>query len=160
MPASSPVSQVTFPTTPLYNVREKFSFRANEWFFSLAFLVWGATMVAWPHMFDRPFYESFKRFGPQSLWTTVILLIGTVRMAALIVNGAWRSTPLIRMVMAMLSCMVWLELTLGIFYVGYGTISISLYPIILIADLYNVYKAGGDIYLANAHAKNIKATKL
>ena len=53
-------------------------------------------MLFFPQSFERPNYELFKAHA--MLWTIGCIFIGTMRIAALIINGHWNGgTPIIRM---------------------------------------------------------------
>lgn len=85
--------------------------RLVEWMFAAMMMSWGAWLLvpAWS-TFQNPQYGALAALASEQTWGVWSVSVGTVRMAALYVNGSHRRTPLLRCVCAALGLIWWLVL--------------------------------------------------
>ena len=78
----------------LHRAYENTPTRAVEYMLSWMMVGWGM-MVSLPgHMMAGPQYAQLLGLMPESAWGAFALSIGTMRLVALTINGAWaRGTP-------------------------------------------------------------------
>jgi hypothetical protein len=83
--------------------------------------------------------------GDELTWGWACLLVGTVRLVALAVNGAWvPPTFHIRSVTSALSCFFWFSISLGMAVTGAATTGLAVYPWLLVGDLVCLYRTARD----------------
>ena len=125
--------------------RETFEGRASEWALAIIMLGWGLALVVNDTLFyTSPNLKTLAAMAPQDTWATAFLIVGSLRLVALAINGWWRRTPHIRYVTGFLSAGVWYLLSVGIWRndaILPGTIT---YPVYFLLDMYNVWRAVGD----------------
>ena len=132
------------PVLVVTRVHRKLHLRAGEWLTALMLLSWGVELLFWPTLFQRDFFAGFLRWAPQSVWAATLLLIGSLRLVALTINGSWRYSAFMRMALLAASVLVWAALVHGIWASNRGTIAIVIYPWLAAADIYAAYRAGRD----------------
>lgn len=131
----------------LIRFHHKFTNRATEWLFATFLVGWAIMLFAFPSMFEDGNglqYVGLQGTFGQRGWAFGCAFMGLTRIVALYTNGALRSTPYIRMIMAFLSCFFWYEISLGLFVSGVPTTSWAMYPVILLFEMYNVLRASSD----------------
>ncbi len=124
---------------------EHFAARASEWLLTLVLFNLGVGMSVQPEMFTlNPSFAGLASIAPQGVWAVGLLVTSIVRLAALVINGAWRRSPYFRAVTALLSAFVWWTLLLGILQSNLPGLGIAFYVPMVAFDLYNVYRAMKD----------------
>lgn len=78
----------------------------------------------------------------QNGWAIMLLLLGLVRFIILIINGAYRRSPHLRALTAVLSCFVWFQVAVS-FYSIMGW-AFAAYAIASITDLMNIMRCMRD----------------
>jgi hypothetical protein len=58
-------------------------------------------------------YELMLKLAPQHSWALSLMLFGGVRLAVLLINGAWRRSPLARAIAAFLACFLWTQIAIS-----------------------------------------------
>lgn len=133
--------------------------RALEWLTSFALLAFAMTLaLPGDTLASSP---SFMGFLDAGLDETAIAMplswIAAMRMAGLYINGAWRRSPILRMVGAIIGAGVfgYLSVTFAIPYVvGQQpalTTGAGIYAVLCVFDLLAAYRTGADV----GHAKRI-----
>lgn len=84
--------------------------RSVEWMLAAMMLAWGIGLMLPGDTMSLPQYRMLGAIAPETVWAAWSISIGTVRIIALYVNGAWRRTPLIRAFGAILGIVWWLVL--------------------------------------------------
>jgi len=87
-------------------------------------------------------YEFMLNIAGQSLWATMLTVFGSTRLAVLLINGAWRRSPVARAVMAFLSCFFWTQLVLS-FQPTFGFAFVMACGWLL-TDIVNIMRAARD----------------
>lgn len=81
--------------------------RAIEWLFACMMVIWGAMLLLPGDMLNQPTFEILLRIAPERSWGFFSITVGYVRGAALIINGHWRRSPILRMLGAIFGMMWW-----------------------------------------------------
>lgn len=128
--------------------------RRSEWASALIMLGWAAVLAAPGDSLAGPGYEAFHRFGlTETFWTWAFATVGTMRIIALIINGALQLiTPTVRMIGAVLGAVAWIEIA---WLVTEGTFlrtsivspGMATYTILALLELSNIYCAARDVYV-------------
>ena len=70
--------------------------RLLEWLTSTIIFLLGIIMLISPESFDKPTLSMFYDY--LQVWTPTLLIVGTLRIIALLINGHWHGgTPLLRL---------------------------------------------------------------
>lgn len=128
-----------------------FPARASEWLLAGMLTAWGYILLRPDDLFGAErAYAQMKIIAPESIWGSVAVAIGVLRILALGVNGTFlhtwygRFSPHVRSAMACLSCGVWTNISLGIYLTGVITTGIAIYPGLALLDAWNMVRASGD----------------
>lgn len=125
-----------------------FKTRITEWFAAAALFQLGLTLVTPPPSF--PLSAAWTVMAarlPEETWGAIMLAIAATRIVALGINGtfrAFRYSPHIRAVTAVLAASVWFQVTLSIWQSAPGSTGLGTYRLILLLELWNVWRAGVD----------------
>lgn len=134
-------------------MKKHFEARSPEWFNGILLFVWGSFLILNPEMFYGPaayVYSGMNDLAPQELWGYGALIIGTIRLVALFINGQWGVTPLIRVVTSFLSVFVWFWISVGLYRSGSPQMGMVIYPALMFADMFSAFRAASDAYEAEA----------
>jgi hypothetical protein len=138
----------------IVKLTKTFPIRVLEWL--LAGIMFSWSIVCWnlrPHEWASPIYAGLAQLGDQNTWAFFAFWIGATRLAALMINGAWRPSPHLRAAGAFLACFMWLQITLGLLAVDVRTWALAVFPWLFLADIYNVFRAANDAGLADDRAR-------
>ena len=140
----------------ILKLQKSFPIRVTEWLLacimlSWSILCWNLRDVDW----SNPLYSGLARFGDQHSWAFFAFVIGGLRLAALMINGAWRPSPHLRAMGAFLSCFMWLQISLALFNSEIRATGLAIYPWLLIADIYNVFRAAHDARQSDDRARAV-----
>lgn len=126
--------------------------RALEWLTSAALMSFALTLWFPGDTLDSRTSSGFIAFGITEITIAVPLaLVSGMRMAALIINGMWRRSPLLRMVGAIFGLMCFSCLTLMIawpYFIGVTnapSTGIGTYALLAVADFIAAYRSGADV---------------
>lgn len=129
----------------IVKLQQHFPLRVTDWLLGGILTTWGMLCLYLdPAAWELPIYSGLRAFASQQAWGSVALILGSMRMTALFVNGAVRRTPHVRGVGAFLSVLIWLQLSLAMFQAEVATVAVAIYPWLFVADIYNVYRASQD----------------
>lgn len=131
-----------------------FPIRITEWLLAGILLSW--SMACWnlsPHDWDQPYYVMLDRIASQNTWAFIAFVIAMLRLAALTINGAWRPSPHLRAIGAFASDFIWLQMSLSVLVSTIGTTAVAIYPWLLLADTYNVFRASYDAKMSDHRAQ-------
>lgn len=135
--------------------------RAAEWALAAILFNWGWILLLPKETFGREAYALMLAIMPESSWGVACLVIGAVRLVALVINGTFANTaysrysPHVRATMAGLSCFFWLQIVLSFALAPVGT-GMAVYPVLMVLDLYCVYRAAGDAKHSDEVARNAR----
>lgn len=142
----------------IVKLTKTFPVRVCEWLLAGMMVSWGVVM--WNHdaaQFSNPAYSGLSRIADQHAWGAIVCSIGLLRLAALFRNGGWRPSPHLRAGGAFLACFVWLQISLGFMSAESVTTGIAIYPWLLLADIYNVFRATSDARDSDDRARMVAA---
>ncbi|WP_419827651.1 hypothetical protein [Sphingomonas sp.] len=111
----------------LVRFRRTFRERAPEWVLAFILWGWGFILLLPGESFNRPFFRPLLEVGSEIAWGSATCLIGTIRIAALYVNGSREETPRIRQAGSFFGMLVWAFLTSGAMSVEWHSPAIFTY---------------------------------
>lgn len=127
--------------------------RAIEWWSAGCMVSWGAFVLLVPTVFaDNSVFQGLLLFAPQQVWGFVALVVGILRLSALIVNGFWCRTPAVRWATSMVSCLVWFLITAALFNAPINP-GVVVYGWHVIADIYSAFRSASDAVEAAAQRR-------
>lgn len=129
----------------ILKLTKTFPVRVMEWWTAGLMVSWG--IACWnitPEGWASPHYTGLARLADNHTWGAITATIGLLRLAALFRNGGWRPSPHLRAAGAFLACFAWLQLSLGYLTADASSMAIAVYPWLLLADIYNVFRASSD----------------
>ncbi len=100
----------------MIKIRFKNTFRERlpEWIASMAMLLWGLIVLSQaPELWDSARFSVLASYATQAVWGWVTVTLGSLRLIALAVNGAWRPTGHIRALGALAGVVVWTAIMIG-----------------------------------------------
>jgi hypothetical protein len=98
-------------------------------------------------------YALMLSIGSQTTWAAALITFGIVRLLVLLINGAWRKSPHLRSVMAILSCFP--LYTIAMSFLPVFGISVVFASVFLGMDIVNAVRAAGDAKISDyAHRGN------
>lgn len=130
-----------------------FQLRVTEWGLATILFNIGVLTIGNPG-FLRESNPGMLRFSSEAAWGTTCLLLALIRLVALAINGAWRPTPHIRALTSACGMVVWLSLSFGLANGDKPSLGLAVYPIFVLLDIYNVYRASSDARVADEHARS------
>lgn len=92
-------------------------------------------------------YAFLLTIAGQGVWATTLTVFGTARMLILLINGAWRKSPVARAVTAFLSCFFWTQIVLS-FQPTFGFAFVMACGWLL-TDIVNIMRAARDARTVN-----------
>lgn len=98
----APTLTRTVPSYPL---------RTMEWYAAVVLTLWGLVLLQPSPLFERETFRTFAPIVDEHALGFLLLVVGSIRCAALYVNGHWRRTPLFRAAGAMVGSAVFAGLT-------------------------------------------------
>lgn len=125
--------------------------RVVEWLFASMMVGWGVYLWLPVNTFDAPQYALLKAIASEEVWAVWSICIGLTRLAALIINGHVRQTPLIRAAGAILGLIWWMVLAY-LFMTAPGTPPAAAvwYPIFAVFEAYSAVRTGADACVSGA----------
>jgi hypothetical protein len=137
----------------IVKLTKTFPIRVTEWL--LAGIMFSWSIVCWnldQNEWASSLYSGLSRLGEQNTWAFFAFLVGALRLTALTINGAWRPSPHLRAAGAFLACFIWLQISLGLMAARVRTSGVAVFPWLLLADIYNVFRASHDARLSDDRA--------
>ena len=129
-------------------ITEHFPARASEWALGVVLFNWGIILLSPTPTFESsPAFAALERWASETTWGYACLMMGLLRLFALIINGSFHGfkySPHIRSLMAFFSGFFWCSISLGLLQANVSTTGLAVYPVLLLLDIYNVYRAAGD----------------
>lgn len=133
-------------------LQKHFPARLPEWWNAAAMFAWGYYILTHVGALSNPAFAAFRDMAsshnPTLFWGCITLAVGTVRLAALFVNGVYSRTPVIRVVTSAASAFVWMQVVLGLLATGEPTPGVVMYGAAVALDLISAYRASCDAVIA------------
>lgn len=128
--------------------------RAPEWILSTAILAWGMIVfISTDLFFNQEFYHPLLLITSQLNWAIFGIVVGSVRLIFLVINGAWRPSAHIRAIGCLAGCMLWGALLISVLSLNWLAPASGIYASLLSLDLLSMWFAAGDAKLADLSAK-------
>jgi hypothetical protein len=132
-------------------VVDHFPARVSEWILAGVMVSWGWRVLQPGEMFAAtPAFREMARMAPEEVWGLAAIVIGLVRLAALVINGTFASTwygrwsPHVRGVMSALSMFIFVSISIGLWLSGAENTGMAVYPWLAVLDFWNVRRAFQD----------------
>lgn len=119
--------------------------RRSEWAGAALMIFGGWILFANPDLMTQSKTAAFdlmRSIFQQSTWARLLLSFGLVRLVVLFINGAWRRSPHLRMLSAVLSCFFWMQIALS--YSATFGLAFAAYVVVLGLEFSNIIVAGRD----------------
>lgn len=136
---------------------EKYPTRSVEYMLAWMMIAWSAR-VLWPGaIMIGPTYRYLLALAPETTWGWLGLLVGFSRLYALLRNGGWKQSALLRFIGALMGLNFWLVLmALYSAAVDGGAPDFPqrwVYPVFMFFEAYSCYRCGQDHTAALERAK-------
>lgn len=126
--------------------------RALEWFTSVGLMMFAFTLWLPGDTLSSPNSQGFAAFGVTEMTLVLPLaVVAAMRMAALIINGMWRRSPILRMIGAIVGLMCFASLAMMVGWPYFTGLSPALstgfftYLLWAVADFIAAYRSGADV---------------
>jgi hypothetical protein len=122
--------------------------RAVEYMLAWLMLSWGVVVLLPGGVLVGPTSKYFLEIASEVSWGLSAVVIGGVRLAALVINGAWKRTPLLRFAGAAIG-LVWWAFLGSVYLVAIQRgappfPNMSIYPVFVFFEAYSCYRCGQD----------------
>ncbi len=133
-------------------IREHFPARVSEWIMTAAILAWSAVLSSDPCTFATS--QSFRvlvGYADEATWSTNCLLVGLVRLTALIINGTFKQfgySPHLRGTASIIARVFWGQIALGVliaWWLGGSGTGVVAYSTFMVIELWNLFRAWADV---------------
>lgn len=124
--------------------------RSVEWLSALAMLNWCLILAQPGNTYSlSPSFAEFTRYGlTEDRLALLFGVIGSARVVALVINGKWPRSPVLRIAGAMLGGLIWGQIAwlqyLGSAASGAISTGVGIYALLAVAEIANVYRAAFD----------------
>lgn len=98
------------------NFEKAFFPRLSEWWAAALLMGVGWMLGSNPDLMDNQMthaYDLMLMIAEQQKWAIIMKLFATARLFVLLINGAWRRSPHLRALCAILSCFFWTQIALS-----------------------------------------------
>jgi hypothetical protein len=133
--------------------RGRFRERATEWVLGFGMMFWGLVTLASPELFNQQYFYPLSLIMTQPLWGVLSLLVGSIRLISLAINGLWRPTAHFRAIASILSILVWFSLLLASMGVPERALGIPTFAMLVSLDIFSLWWAAGDARVADELVK-------
>lgn len=122
--------------------------RTAEYLLAWTIICWSATVLVCSGSMNGPAYHYMIVIARERFWGSFGVCFGLLRIAALIINGSWHRTPLLRFAGAMTG-MVWWVMVGGLFLLAVRSNAepfpmLGAYPVLAFFEAYSCYRCGQD----------------
>ena len=123
--------------------------RALEWHCALTTLLGGLILALPGASFDLSVvYQRLEELMPEETWAVIVTGVGLIRVAALMINGHWRRTPILRAATAAIGAGFWGYATTLFIVPGQPVPwGIAWVGMLCVSEIHNAMRAGSDIEL-------------
>ncbi len=128
--------------------KERYPTRSVEYLLAWVMIAWGLRVV-WPGpVLVGPTYGYLLVIAPEVVWGALGIIVGALRIYALVRNGSWQRSPLLRFIGATLGLIWWLILAvLFSAAVAGGAPDFpmrAVYPVFMFFEAYSCFRCGQD----------------
>ena len=128
--------------------------RAVEYMLAWCIICWSGTTFVFADVMAGPAYVYMMALAPEKMWGAFGVSFGLLRVSALIVNGSWRRTPILRFIGAGAGFIWWVTIG-GLFWqaVRHGAQPFPMlgaYPVLAFFEAYSCNRCGQDAKAMNS----------
>ncbi len=129
--------------------------RTPEWIAASMVFTYGWVLATHPGLMQTHWLFSQMQFLSQPVWAWACVVVGLVRIVVLAINGCWRRSPHARMAAALVSCVLWFQIVLGLTDPN-ATTGLAVYPLILVMEFANIIRCARDARAVDDRYRSIK----
>lgn len=143
----------------IHSLRQHWPARKTEWIMAGWLGTWGVYVLLHPQLFTadstRELWSGMTAITseitqyPALAWGGAAFLTAVIRISALLVNGLYTRTPLIRLVTSFASMFIVTQVCVGLWKSGVSNTGLVVYPWLVVVDLLSTFRAAVDV----AHAE-------
>ncbi|WP_309084143.1 hypothetical protein [Chelativorans sp.] len=134
-------------------IREHFPQRVSEWVLTGAILGWAAVLSGDGNTFaNAPSFSELARMADEDTWAVICLVVGLLRLTALVINGTFRAfpySPHMRGLASFAACIFWGQVALGMMLAwlnhGAAGTGMVIYLAAMAQDAWNLFRAWADV---------------
>lgn len=127
---------------------EKYPTRSVEYMLAWMTLVWSGKVFVDPHVLLGSQYTSLLTVAPPAAWAVVGMSVSVVRLVALILNGGYEPSPMLRLIGSAMGLIWWMSLFyLYTISVNAGADDFPMRPVFLVFvffEVYSCFRCGQD----------------
>jgi hypothetical protein len=142
-----------FPKTGEVRFSETWPARRVEWLLAICLFGIGVVYAFDANLFAQPLYSVHSKIMPRETWATLAILVSSVRLCFLFVNGTWRRSPHLRAAGAFFSCLLWAELTLAVWQAPIVGATVVIWPVFFCFDVHVALAAISEAARRDVHSK-------
>lgn len=139
--------------TMISHFPEKFAARIAEWTLAIIMTGFGFCILFMDLSALGQYYGVLFQQWPPYLLASMLMFIGLARFSVLMINGLWGLSPMVRMFISMITGALWMQVSLGVLFSHYVSPGCVVYPVFVLLEMYNVYRAATDV----AKKRDLKA---
>lgn len=136
-----------------------FPSRASEWAAALITLNWGVLAMNTNGEIIQNSAPQLIHILPVQAWGAIFLIVGALRLAVLIINGALRRSPHFRSASAFIGCFLWFQITMAFLNDSEISTALAVYPVLLAIDFYNAYRIAIEARITDEGYKHAGSDK-
>lgn len=142
---------------------EKYPTRTVEYVLAGLIIVWSYSCLLPAPVMAGPVYAPMVSFLPELWWGLIGIVLGLMRVAALIGNGHWAPAPGLRIIGAVTGAMFWLAL-FGLYTqaVMMGATDFPMrrcYVVLILGEFYSCFRCGQDFIAMRVKRAGEKARR-
>jgi hypothetical protein len=127
--------------------------RRSEWLLALCTFSLGIVYLNAPGLFEPRFFATMLAIGSQHDWGVFAAIVGAGRLTMLLINGAWRASPHLRVLGAQASCLFWAMLFVSAISAERVMQSVGFWFLFFVFDAFSAVDAAGDARMADERAR-------
>lgn len=130
-------------------VPQIFGPRFPEWAGAFQCMLAGIALVHPYETFSSDAY-TFFRWMPEYFWGIIFFVVGMARFISLVINGHRKKvTSNVRLAASIIACGIWSGVCFGLALSGVVGLWIAAFPIAVLVEYVNIYRATHDMRVAN-----------
>ena len=134
-----------YTPTMLVRISHAFRQRRSEWVAAVQCVIFGFVLLAPVETFAGASFVVFHGIMPETYWGGLIAVVGIVRLAGLIINGARRRiTPWMRLGGAILGCGIFTMVSVCFALSGVLSVWLAAWPVLAVVEMMNIQDTARD----------------
>jgi len=134
--------------------RAHFKLRFAEWAVGLGLLAWGVSLACAPGLFESSYlFNGMLKLGSQTQWMWIAIIVATLRLTFLIINGTWRRSAHLRAIGSGLSALIWTAMWGSYLSLGAVIPALATLGILIALDIYSLWYATEDAAYSDVRTK-------